>query len=80
MVIFGFKSGCFRAKWFYSRLYWDKNGCLRAKVVIFGQKGLYSGKVVVFDCVRAKISAKVVVFGYSGKALGQKWLYFGKFV
>ena len=33
-----------------------KSGCIRAKVVVFGQKWLYSGKS---GCIRAK----VVVFG-----------------
>ena len=32
------ESGCIRAK----------GGCIRAKVVVFGQKRLYSGKVVLF--------------------------------
>ena len=50
------QSGCILAKWFYSSI----SGCIRAKVVVFGQKWLYSGRVVVFG--------KVVV-------LGQKWLY-----
>ena len=38
--------------------------------MVFGQKWLYSGKVVVFG-ISACIRAKVVVFG-------QKWLYSGK--
>ena len=64
MVVFG-------QKWLFS----CKSGCIRAKVVIFGQDGctrvkwLYSGKSC---CVRPKlfvfgqsgcICAKVVVFG-----------------
>ena len=53
-------------------MYLVKNGCIRAKVVVFGQKWLYSFKVLVFEqsgCYRAKClySGKVVVFG-------QKWL------
>ena len=43
-----------------------QGGCIRVKVVIFGQKMLYSGKS---GCIRAK----VVVFG-------QRWLYSGKLV
>ena len=39
---------------------------------MFGQKSLYSGKVVVF-AIGACIREKVVV-------LGQKWLYSGKVV
>ena len=54
-------------------MYLVKNGCIRAKVVVFGLKWLYSFKVVVFGqngCIWAKClySGKVVVFG-------QKWLY-----
>ena len=44
-------------------MYLVKNGCIRAKVVVFGQKWLYSFKVVVFGqsvCNQAR------------------WLYFGK--
>ena len=60
-----------------------QSGCIRAKVVVFGQKWLYSDKVVVFGqsgCIRARwlflrksccFRAKVVV-------IGQKWLYAGK--
>ena len=36
-----------------------KNCCIRAKVVVFGEKWQYSGK-------RGCIRAKVVVFGQSG--------------
>ena len=56
VVVFG-QSGFIRAKWFYS----GKSGCLQtkwlhsrescsiqAKVDVFGQKWLYSDKVVVF--------------------------------
>ena len=60
-----------------------QSGCIRAKVVVIGQKWLYSDKVVVFGqsgCIRARwlflrksccFRAKVVV-------IGQKWLYAGK--
>ena len=49
-----------------------QSGCIRAKVVVFGQKLLHSGKS---GCTRAKwlYSGKVVVFG-------QMWLYLGKVV
>ena len=30
------------------RLYSDKSGCIRVKVVVFGQKWMYSGKVALF--------------------------------
>ena len=58
-------------KWFYS----GKSGCIRTKVVVFGQKWLYLCKVVVFGqkflysgksgCIRAKwsYSDKLVDFG-----------------
>ena len=54
-----------------------QSGCIRAKVVVFWQKWLYSKRS---DCIRAK----VVAFGQSGcirakvVVLGQKWLYSGK--
>ena len=50
-----------------------QSGCIRAKVVVFCQKWLYSRKVVVFEqsgCIRAKVvvlANKVVIFG-------RKWL------
>ena len=47
-----------------------KSVCIRAKVVVFGLKLMYSGKEVVFGqsgCIRAK----VVVFM-------QKWMYSSK--
>ena len=57
-----------------NRLYSGKSGSIQVKVVVFGQKWLYSGKVVVFSekllysgksgCIRAK----VVLFW-------QTWLY-----
>ena len=59
MVVIG-QGCCIRA---------DKSGCIRAKVVVFGQKRLYSGKVVVFrqtGCVRAKLL-------YSGKSDACIW-------
>ena len=65
MLLFG-KSGCIRPKWLYS-----------AKVVVFGEECLYSGKLAVLDkrgCIGPKwlYSKKVVVFGqnelYSGKS------------
>ena len=48
----------FRQKWFYS----IKSGCIRAKVVVFGQTGCIWAKLVVFQqsgCIRANF----VVFG-----------------
>ena len=60
-------------KWFYS----GKSGCIREKVVVFGQSG----------CIRARsgcIRAKVVVFGQSGciqskvVVFVQKWFFSGK--
>ena len=62
-----------------------QSGCIPAKVVVFGQKWLYSIKGFVFGksgCILARwfslgnsccIRAKVGVFG-------QKWLYSGKVV
>ena len=55
------------------------SGCFRAKVVVFGQRWLYSNKsgcIQKSGCVRVK----VVVFGeewlHSGKVVvfGKKWL------
>ena len=43
-----------------------QKGCIRAKLVVFGQNWLYSGKT---GCIRAKVVA-----------LGQKRLYSGKVV
>ena len=54
-MLFSCKGGSSRQKWFY-----------RAKVVVFGQKWLYSG---TSGCIRSRM----VVFG-------QKWLYSGKVV
>ena len=73
--VYSVKIGCIRARWFYS----GKSGCIRvkevifaktcgcvwAKVDVFGQWWLYSGKVVIFlqsGCIRAK----VVVYGQNG--------------
>ena len=39
VVVFG-QGGCIRAKW----LYLDKDVCIRLKLVLFGQKWLYSGR------------------------------------
>ena len=62
-----------------------KSGCIRAKILDFGQTGCIWAKVVVFRKVllfgqnwlyagkRCSIRAKVVVFG-------QKWSYSGKLV
>ena len=49
-------------------LHLGKSGCIRIKVVVFGQKWLYSGKVVVNGKVVVLVqkllySGKVVVFG-----------------
>ena len=49
-------------KWLYT----DKSGCIRVKVVVFGQKLCFRTKVVVFGqggCLRAKLVA-----------FGPKWL------
>ena len=57
-----------------------KSGCIRAKVAVFGQKWLYSGKVVVFG-QNGSTRAKVVLFElkllYSGKVIvyGKKLYY-----
>ena len=74
MVVFG-QSGCIGAKWLNS-----------GKVIVFRQKGLYSGKsgfysgkVFVFGqngCIREKLVV-ILQSGYLGKlfVFGQKWLY-----
>ena len=65
--------------------------CIQAKVGAFGQKCLYSGKVVVFRqsgsnrqnwVFRVKVVALGIKWFYSGKndVIGQKWLYAGKVV
>ena len=81
------KSGCIRAICFFSDKsgYIPVSGCTWEKVVVFGQKCLYSGKS---GCIRARLlySGKVVVIGqkwlFSDQVVvfGQKWLYFGKLV
>ena len=61
--------GCILGKWLYSgkvvvfrqKLFYScKCCCIRAKVVVIGQKLLHSGKMVVFGK-----NAKVIVFGQS---------------
>ena len=71
MVVFG-KNGSIRAKVGVSWQsgYSEKNGCIREKVVAFGQKLLYSGKSV---CIRAK----VVEFGQGG-CIRAKVVFFGQ--
>ena len=49
-------------------LFSGKSGCIWAKVVVFGQKWLYSDIAVVFG-QSGNIRANLVVFG-------QKWLFF----
>ena len=80
MVVFGQKGFLFRQSGLFA-----KRCCIRAKVVIFGQNWLCSGKLVVFGqngCNPVKwlfwgkrgcLRAKVAVFG-------QRWLYSGKLV
>ena len=53
-------------------LYWEKSGCIRAKVLVFGQKKLFSGEN---GCIGAK-------WLYSGKSgsFRVKWFYSGKVV
>ena len=63
-------------------MYSGKSGCIRVKVVVFGQKWLCSGKVVVLvqdGCKRAKwlYSGKMVVFGKKFFLFWQKWLKSG---
>ena len=48
-----------------------KCGCIRAKVVVFEQKRLYSGKVIVIR-QRGCIWAKVVVIWQSGCNLAER--------
>ena len=58
-------------------MYSGKSGCIHVKVVLLGQKLLYSGKVVVYGTKvvfgqkwlylsKVSLSEKVVVFGQSG--------------
>ena len=67
-------------------MYFVKSGCIRAKDVVFGQKMLYSGILVVFwqggfNRARWLFSGKVVVIEqiglYSCKSglIHTKWLY-----
>ena len=63
----------FGQKW----LYLDKSSCIRAKVVVFGQKWFFhSGKS---GCNRAKLLylAKLVVFGQNG-CIPEKVVVFGQ--
>ena len=76
MLVFGQKcfysgkSGCIRAKWSISKnvdVFWQSDSILAkvvvfGKVVVLGQKGLYSGKVAVFG-QKWLFLGKVVVFG-----------------
>ena len=48
-------------------LVFGQNGCIRTKVVVFGQNSLRSGKS---GCIRAK----VVVFRQSG-CIREEWFY-----
>ena len=61
-MVYSDKSGCVLAKWLYSCkvVVFVQSGCIRVKMVVFGQKWLYSGK-------SGFIGAKVFKFG-------QKWL------
>ena len=66
------ESGCSRAKWWYSRKEWWYSGAksfILAKVVVFGQKWLYSGKS---GSIRANLlySDKVIVFLAKSIAFG----------
>ena len=72
MIVFG-QSGSIRLKevvFCQKWLYPVKNGCIRAKVAVFGQSGCILAKMVVFG-QSGFFRAKVVVFE-------QKWLYSGK--
>ena len=66
-------------KWLYldKVVVFGQSGCIRAKVVVFGQK-LYSGKVVVF-WQKWLYSGKVVVLGEKG-CIRVNWLYSGSVV
>ena len=77
MVLFG-QIVCFREKLLCSAkvVVNGQSGSIRAKMVVFGKKLLYTGE-------RGCIRDKVVVFGQSGCVpekvviFGQKWLYSG---
>ena len=80
MIVFG-SGRCILA----TLLYLGKSGCNRAKVVVFGQKWLYSRKT---SCIRAKVfvfdesacnRTEEVVFGQSGGNRA-RWWYLGKIV
>ena len=64
MVVFGQKL-----------LYSSKSGCIRAKVVVFGQKWLISGKVLLF-VQKWLYWDKIIGFGQNG-FIWRKWLYSG---
>ena len=63
-------------------MYLDKSGCIRAKMVLFGQKGCIWEKL--FCSGKVMYSVKVVVFRqnllYLGKSgcIRAKWFYSGK--
>ena len=72
------QSGCNLGKWLYSgnvvvfrekAVLLRQSGCIRGKLVVFGENRLYSAKWLY--------SGKVVVFGQSG-SVRAKWLYSGK--
>ena len=90
MVLFGQKM-LFLVKLLYSGKSgsnWEKSGCFRAKVVVFGPKWLCSGKVVPFGQSgfnraqvvvlgqNGSIWAKVVVLG-QGRCNREKQVFFG---
>ena len=81
MVVFG-QGSCILANWLFScksgcireSCCFRQSGCIRLKVVLFGENLLYSGKC---SCIRSKVN----VFGQSGifwskvVVFGQKLLY-----
>ena len=75
VVVFEKKMGCIQAKCLYL-----------GKLVVFGQKWLYSGKSGSFRAKVLLYSDKMVVFGekllYSGKSgcIWTRWLYWDKVV
>ena len=54
-------------KWLYSGkvVVFGQNGCIRAKVAVFGQKLLYSR---TSGCTRAKVVVFLQIWLYSGKS------------
>ena len=74
MAVYG-KVNVIRQRWLLSEkvVEFGQSGCIRAKVVVFGQERLYSGKS---GCTRSKVA----LFGQSGcipakvVVIGQKWL------